>query len=241
MSTLELSRTPWIVGHRGAAGEVCENTLPSFKRAVEADVDMIELDVQMTKDGKLVCFHDWTLERLGGRTASIEQSDSDLVTRITIAPDGSRVPLLAQALDVIPDSIPINLEIKRRRAHSGKLARIVVEQLNDRAQVLVSSFDWECLEKVRTLEPELPLAPIEKHQPGELIEAGKKLGAFSLHCHRRLVTEHFIERASAEGFPRVLAYTVNEPREAEKLVREGVAGIFTDMPTEMVEHFKNRG
>lgn len=201
---------------------------------------MIELDVQMTKDGELVCFHDWTMDRLGGRTTTIEQSECDQVTRITIAPDGSRVPLLQEALEVIPESMTLNLEIKRRKAHAGKLARIVAEHLDGRGRVLVSSFDQGSLEKLHKLNPDLPLAPIEKHQPGELIEAGKDLDAFSLHCHRRLVTRHFIERAASEGFPRVLAYTVNQVREAEQLLREGISGFFTDFPTQMVEHFKKR-
>ena len=240
MSSLELPPTPWIVGHRGAAGETCENTLASFRRALDAGVDMIELDVQMTQDGELVCFHDWTLERLGGRADAVEESASDLVTRITIAPDGSRIPLLRDALQVIPKSVPLNVELKRRRAPPGKLVRRVLDQFDGRGQILLSSFDWKLLERLRKLAPDLALAPIERHQPGKLLEAGKALGAFSLHCHRRLVTRHFIERAAAEGFDRVLAYTVNEPRLAERLVQDGVSGLFTDLPSTLVEHFKGR-
>ncbi len=240
MSNLELPSAPWIVGHRGAAGEICENTLASFRRALEAGVDMIELDIQMTQDGELVCFHDWTLARLGGRADAVEESSSDLVTRITIAPDGSRIPLLRDALEVIPASVPLNVELKRRRAPPVKLVRRVLDQLDGRGQILVSSFDWKFLETLRKLAPDLPLAPIERHQPGKLLAAGKALGAFSLHCHRRLVTRHFIERAAAEGFDRVLAYTVNEPRQAEQLIEDGVSGFFTDMPTKLVEHFKDR-
>lgn len=240
MSNLELPSTPWIVGHRGAAGEFCENTLPSFKRALEADADMIELDVQLTLDGELVCFHDWTLERLGGREDSVEASLSELVTRITIAPDGSRIPLLKEALEVIPESLPLNVELKRRKAPPVKLLRTVLDQLDGRGQILISSFDWELLEKLRKLAPDLALAPIERHQPGKLLDAGKKFGAFSLHCHRRLVTRHFIERAAAEGFDRVLVYTVNEPSQADRMVEAGVSGIFTDLPSQLVEHFKSR-
>lgn len=238
VSNLELPSTPWIIGHRGAAGEICENTLASFRRALEAGADMIECDIQMTQDAELVCFHDRTLERLGGRADSIEESTSDLVTRTTIAPDGSRVPLLRDALEVIPESVPLNIELKRHRAPPVKLARRLLDQLDGRGQVLVSSFDWRLLERLRKLAPDLPLAPIERHQPGKLLEAGKALGAFSLHCHRRLVTRHFIERAAAEGLDRVLAYTVNEPRRAEQLIEDGVSGFFTDLPTKLVAHFK---
>ncbi|MCP4200860.1 MAG: glycerophosphodiester phosphodiesterase [bacterium] len=240
MSNLEFSRTPWIVGHRGAAGEACENTLASFRRGLEARADMIELDVQMTRDGELVCFHDWTLERLAGRAEAVEETAGEVVTEITIAPDGSKIPTLSEALAVIPEDVPLNVEVKRRRARRDRLARKVIQELDGRSPILVSSFDWELLRALRKLAAGLPLAPIERYQPGELLEAGGELGAFSLHCHRRLVTEHFIERASAAGFDRVLAYTVNEPHEAERLLKDGVSGFFTDLPARLVDHFRGR-
>lgn len=202
---------------------------------------MVELDVQMTRDGELVCFHDWNLERLGGRSETIEQSESSALTRITIAPDGSRIPLLEVALAALPEPAPINIEIKRRRAHRGKLARVLLEHLDGRSQVLVSSFDFELLGKLRELAPELPLAPIERHQPRKLLETGQAIDAFSLHCHSRLVTRHFIERAAGEGFDRVLAYTVNDEHLAKRLFEDGVSGVFTDQPSKLVEHFKGSG
>lgn len=238
VSNLELPRTPWIVGHRGAAGEVRENTLASFRRGLEAGADMIELDIQMTRDGELLCFHDWTLERLAGRAETVEKATSDVVTEITIAPDGSRIPALRDALTVIPEDVPLNVEVKRRGARRDRLARKVLSVLDGRSQVLISSFDGELLREFRKVSPDLPLAPIERYQPRELLEAGAALGAFSLHCHRRLVTKHFIERAADDGFHRILAYTVNEPHEAESLLKDGVSGFFTDLPTKLVNHFR---
>ncbi len=204
MPNLELPPTPWIVGHRGAAGEVCENTLPSFRRALEAGADMIELDVQMTQDGELVCFHDWTLERLASRAETIEKADCSVVTMITIAPDGSTIPTLGAVLAAIPEPTVLNIELKRQHAQPAKLVRKLLRVLGGRGQVLVSSFDWALLHEVRKNAPALPLAPIERYQPVELLDAGKALGAFSLHGHRRLITRHFIERAAAEGFERVI-------------------------------------
>lgn len=238
MSNLELPRPPWIVGHRGAAGEARENTLASFRRGLAAGADMIELDIQMTLDEVLICFHDWTLERLAGRAEAVEEEISDVVTEITIAPDGSRIPTLSEALALLPETFPVNIELKRRSAPGGTFARKLLGVLDGRGQVLVSSFDWELLHELRTVAPGLPLAPIERHQPKELLAAGKQLRAFSLHCHRRLVTRHFIERAAAEGFDRVLTYTVNELHDAETLIEAGVSGLFTDLPTKLVDHLR---
>ena len=98
--------------------------------------------------------------------------------------------LLRDVLTAIPEPMPLNVELKRRHAPSGIFARRVLAELDGRKQVLVSSFDRGLLEEIRKTAPDLPLAPIERHQPRELLEAGRALGAFSLHCHRRLVTGH---------------------------------------------------
>lgn len=201
---------------------------------------MVELDVQMTADGELVCFHDWTLERFGGRSSVVETSESSAVAGIKLGSDGSRIPHLEEALAAIPDSTPLNIEVKRRKAPIARLARRVLAQIDSRTQILVSSFDWKLLQKLRSLAPDLPLAPIERHQPRDLLEIGEQLGAFSLHCHRRLATRHLVERAAAKGFERVLVYTVNDERMADGLLEEGVAGLFTDVPTKLIEHLKGR-
>lgn len=238
VSNLELPRPPWIVGHRGAAGEALENTLPSFERALEAGADMIELDVQMTADGRLVCFHDWTLERLAGRSVVVEAAEAEIVTGIRLAPGGARVPFLREVLNALPESIALNIELKRKRASRTALASKVLEDIGDRGGVLISSFDWKLLAALRKLAPALPLAPLERRQPLELLEAGKALDAFSLHCHRSLVTRHFIERAAAEGFERVLAYTVNDEQLADQLLAAGLQGLFTDLPSKLVGHLE---
>lgn len=246
MSTLELSSPPWIVGHRGAAGEALENTLVAFRRGVEAGANMIELDVQLTADGVLVCFHDWNLLRLAGRTEIVEKESSDRLTEIALGPNGDRMPTLSDALGEIPETTALNVEIKRRLAPSADLVRSVSSALDGRSQVLVSSFDWDLLSLLRARAPELLMAPLSPSRErralaedpvGDLIAAGESLGAFSLHCSRSMVEPGLVERAAARGFDRLLSYTVNDPAEAEALFLAGFSGIFTDVPTAMVERF----
>ena len=239
MSITEVPAPPWIIGHRGAAGEACENTLSSLRRGVQAGADMVELDVQLAADKVPVCFHDWDLDRLAGRSEIVEKEPSALLTEVTLSSDGDRMPTLAAALEIVPEKALLNVELKRRAANPKGLATAVLEVLDNRSRVLVSSFDWELLEVVRQLAPDLPLAPIARYRPGDLISVGRKLQAFSLHCHHRLVTQHFVERAAADGFERIFAYTVNETDQARRLLAEGISGFFTDLPTIMVKHFRN--
>lgn len=249
MSNLELPPPPWIVGHRGAAGEALENTLTAFRRGREAGVDMIELDVQLASDGVAVCFHDRSLERLAGRPEQVEASPSALLADVELGGAGESIPTLAAALDEIVEPLPINVELKRHDADRDELARSVLAALDGRSQVLISSFDWRLLESVRALAPEVPIAPLSAPREvrvlladpaGDLIAAGERLGAFSLHCSRSMVEAALVKLADSRGFERLIAYTVNDLDEAGRFFGFGVAGIFTDQPTAMVRRFRGR-
>lgn len=247
MPRIELPPPPWIIGHRGAAGEACENTLAAFRRGQDSGVDMIEFDVQLASDGVPVCFHDWELDRLAGRDEVVEDERSDVLTGIELGDANTTMPTLATALTEIPEPMPLNVELKRRRASGGSLARAVLDALDGRTQVLISSFDWALLEIVRELAPKLPLAPLSAPSEiraladdpaGDLIATGETLGAFSLHCSRSMIEQSLVTRAAERGFEHLVGYTVNDVAEAERFFAYGVAGIFTDFPTAMVSRFR---
>lgn len=215
---------PWIVGHRGVAAEALENTLESLELAVAQGADMIELDVQLTADGHLAAFHDWDLERLAGAGEVVEESSLELL--IERFP---RLATLPRILDALPAAMPLNVEIKRRRADARALVRALASALGGRERILLSSFDWPVLEAVRRGLPDRPLAPIGDGSAGELLEAAERLDAWSVHCHHRLAEVELIAAAADRGRP-VLAYTVNEAATARELVARGVRGLFTDAP-----------
>ena len=153
------------MGHRGAAGEVLENTLESVSRAVEAGVDMVEVDLRQTADGNLVVFHDANLDRLTGRDLEIETVRWAEISGLEIvAPEraAGRIPLLCDLLDAAPRELPLDLEVKIDRASREGLAKRLLAELRGRERVLVSSFDWTFLALLRRLAPTLPLAPISR-------------------------------------------------------------------------------
>lgn len=213
---------PWIVGHRGAAADAIENTLESLALAVAQGADMVELDVQLTADGQLVAFHDTTLERLAGSPEIVEAS-----TREQLQEQFDPLASLPEVLDALPSETPLNVELKCREADPERFVARLALDLDRRDRVLVSSFNWELLALVGCLLPEQPLAPIGKLSAAELLLAADELGAWSVHCHRRLAPEVLASESS--GRP-VLAYTVNDAAEAQRLLELGVAGLFTDAP-----------
>lgn len=230
---LGLPAPPWIVGHRGAAGEALENTLASFTLAVAERADMIELDLQRTADGRLVAFHDWDLSRLGGAAITIEEASWGRLREVELRPfpgePAARMPELREVLATLPTTLPVNLELKRRLAGREALAAAVVDEIGERPNVLLSSFDWELLAELRRRAPQAALAPIADSAPLGALAAAKALGAAALHVARRLVRPALV-RAAGEARLPILAYTVNRVGPAQKLLRGGVSGVFTDFP-----------
>lgn len=89
-----------IIGHRGAAGLALENTIESFKKAFEAGVDIVELDVHATKDGRFVVSHDPNLRRVSGSWATIGSLTYEELRQIKLH-NGEAVPLLSVVLDLV--------------------------------------------------------------------------------------------------------------------------------------------
>ncbi|MDH3743835.1 MAG: glycerophosphodiester phosphodiesterase [Acidobacteriota bacterium] len=232
MARLDLPSPPWIVGHRGAAGEELENTLESVLLAVDQGADMVEIDVQFTADHGLAVFHDWTLDRLTGRSETVEKTRLGKLCQIPLkAPGGNRrqIPDLNDLLAKTPETVTLNLELKRRDADRRLFASSLLNSIRGRRRFLVSSFDWELLAVLKSLDPGLALAPLAKKNRTALVRAGDRLGAVSLHAHRALATAYLMRQARRSGRP-VLAYTVNDVREARNLLDLGVSGFFTDSP-----------
>ena len=203
---------------------------------------MLEVDVQLAKDDELVVFHDRDLTRLGGGDRrAVEQLESRELAEVELAlvrTHGGetlrgRAPTVADLLAALPPAYPIDVEIKRFDANYSWLARGVAYALAKRPNVLVSSFDWQALAYVRTLLPDMQVAPIADRHVEPLLDAAQKLDAWSIHVHRRLASADLVAAARAAGRP-LLAYTVNDVDEARALFALGVSGVFTDDPQRLL-------
>ena len=245
-SSLGLGEPPWIVGHRGAAGEAPENSLDSLLMAVDQGVDMVEFDLQLTADGQLVACHDWTLERMGGVDLTVEESSFDAIERVEISGSFRRsgvervLATLEEILTLLPSGVPLNVELKRRRSDPETFATRLAEGLGDRDRVLISSFDWDLLEVLRSRHPEMLLAPLggRRTDPSDLLAAADRLDAWSVHCRHSLVDAGLVDGA---GHRPVLAYTVNDRDAARRLFDLGVRGVFSDFPGRLRREMGNGG
>src|SRR4029450_436821 len=145
-----------VIAHRGASGTCPENTLPAFRRAVELGVPMVELDVQLTRDGHPVVIHDSTLERTTSgygavrRRTLAEIAALDAGRWVAPALAGTRAPALGDVLATIP--IRINVELKAIGGDGLEHRALqAVEEAGALGRVVFSSFHPSTLERLRGL------------------------------------------------------------------------------------------
>jgi len=126
-------------------GKFPENSILAFKKAVEAGADGVELDVWLTKDGKVVVIHDETIDRTSDMSGRQKDMTLEELKKADIGM-GERIPTLEEVFEALPENALINVELKDRDAVE-EVAKIVKENNPDR--VLISSFDVEALKEYR--------------------------------------------------------------------------------------------
>ncbi|WP_159885931.1 glycerophosphodiester phosphodiesterase [Paenibacillus puerhi] len=232
-----------IIGHRGAAGEAPENTLASFRLALEQGADAIELDIHETADGELIVCHDHTVDRTTDGSGFIEQLTMEELRRLDAGSwfderfAGERLPLLADVLALTPPGIMINVEIKCGYSArlSGELQRLLKEY--DRlATVVVSSFGHKTLHRLKRDIPELRIGLlyvggfVHHARLAELSD----MEVYSLHPHYLSMDAEDVAQAVSAGL-QVYPYTVNDPVHLTRAVEAGFSGIITDYPARLRE------
>jgi glycerophosphoryl diester phosphodiesterase len=257
--TLLARRSPLVIGHRGACARAPENTLPSFKLALDAGADLVELDYQHSADGVPIVVHDETLDRTtdacrrwGGRRIAVRDKTVAEIQALDAGGwfadkfAGAKVPLLTEALDFICGSGGVTL-IERKAGDAATLAKILRERelVN---KVVVISFDWQFLRELHELEPFQvlgALGPPESLPDGRTPSRGRKgLSATWLDAlvktgarvvvWNRGVLGAAVKLAHLSGW-RVWVYTVDSPTEAHRLVGLGVDGIISNDPA-LIRH-----
>jgi len=234
---------PLAIGHRGCAGEVPENTLASFEKAISfAHVDAIELDVHSTKDGRVVVIHDDTLDRtttgLGpiGALTLARVRELDAGSWFGAAFRGERVPTLDEVLAAIP--LPVNVELKPVGPVAADLAEralAVVEACGALDRVVFSSFDRAAVEAVRAASRQAAIGV--RYRAGAIDDAlrlAERVGARALHLRKDAATARAIHAALDAGL-ETRVWTVNRRDEFDRLAADGASGIFTDYPERFLQ------
>ncbi len=226
-----------VIGHRGAGGLEPENTLRSFRRALELGVDCIETDVHRTRDDYLVLIHDDTVERTTNGTGRVNDLTLAQV-RALDAGQGERVPTLEQALELVGGRVPLHVELKDPSAVERTLDVLAAWQLED--AVYATSFDTAVLERVRALRPGLRLEHIFGDPPPDAVARAVGVGAQRASCHFTRLTQRFVADCHAAGI-QVIAWPPNTREEQLAALAYDVDLICSDRPDVLIATLAEQG
>ncbi|HEX5679440.1 MAG TPA: glycerophosphodiester phosphodiesterase family protein [Desulfobacterales bacterium] len=238
--SLDLTRftRPLLIGHRGYPAKFPENTLASFEGAMQAGCDMIELDVTLTKDRKVVVIHDDTLDRTttgkgpvrGHALAEIKALDAGSWFDARFASE--RVPELWEVTELTAGRCMLNIEIKESAfeatyptdAIEHQVVRLV-KTSGAMDRVIISSFDKRILQRIAAMDAPPAIAYISDHGADKrFLEMLFAMKAFSWHPLFKILTRDQVEMLHAAGL-KVFPWTINTRAEAEKVLALGVDGL----------------
>ncbi|MFI1098535.1 glycerophosphodiester phosphodiesterase [Streptomyces sp. NPDC020917] len=214
------------VGHRGVMGVEPENTLRSFRRAEQAGMDQIELDLHLSKDGALIVMHDADVDRTTDGSGMIRDLTLEEI-RALDAGRGERVPVFEEVLDAVDR--PLQAEIKDVAA-----ARVLAGVLRERGvqdRVSVLSFHDEALAEIHTLLPGVRTVLVASDLGPHIVPRAQAVGARLVSLDLTQLNLDTVRRCHAAGID-VMAWSVNSARDWALVRALGLDGAATDLPEE---------
>ena len=219
MKLLELFSKKVLVGHRGHPAKELETTLESIESAIKHGADIVEVDIQKTKDGVLVLSHDESLEKTYGVSKNIRESLWEDLKGVH--KDGYRLARLDDALDLVKGRVGMFLEIKHPEDTRDVLKLLEEKKASDWTALI--SFYPEALEIAKG---KVATGLVYAKPPGMIPEA-KKLGCSLVLPKYSLATQKAVDFAHKLKL-KVVAWTVNDVNKAKELFERGVDAIATD-------------
>jgi glycerophosphoryl diester phosphodiesterase len=216
-------RRPSVIAHRGASGYEYENSRAAFRRAVMLDADGIELDVHATRDGGIVVHHDPEIPG-AGPIAGLSLAQA----RQLRIPNGEQLPLLSEVLDLVGQR-DVWVEVKTLPPmHDQKLLEIL-----DRGpapeRYAVHSFDHRIVHRLGETRPSLKRGILLSAYLRDSVAVMQSVGATALWQDWKQVDQELVDRVHESG-GMVIAWTVNELGDLDRMVRLGVDGLCGNYP-----------
>jgi glycerophosphoryl diester phosphodiesterase len=235
-----------IIAHRGASFDAPENTVLALKLGYQQGADAGECDIHLTKDGKIVILHDYDTGRTGGEKHLVKETGLATLRQIDVAQwdkwkdkgFSEKVPLLEEALAVIPDGKRLFIEIKCGPEVLPELERVLKAAGKKPAQTPIIGFNYETVRQTKARMPQLEVcwlvssdSKTKEFPPIEEIVAkakAAKLDGLDLNSGFP-INKQFVETVKKAGL-KLYAWTVDDPAVAKAEVQAGVDGITTNRP-----------
>ncbi len=214
------------VGHRGAAGHAPENTIAAIRKGISLGVDFVELDVQRTRDGRLVVMHDKLVDRTTDGSGLVSEMTWDEL-QLLDAGNGERVPSLEDALAAANGRAGVMLEAKAPGI--GPAIHKTVRESAFLGPVIYASFLHADILEIRKIDPLARTMALMECVPVSGAALARDANATFVGLSIDFATAEFIAALHEDGL-EVLLYTVNDPRLIHGAIELGADGVISDYP-----------
>lgn len=245
-----MTKNPWLreyrplsVAHRGHSFAYPENTMEAFRKAIDLGVEMIECDVNITRDGRLVMIHDWSLDRTTTGTGRVSGATWDEIQQLDAGgkfkPEfaGVRVPSAEETLLLYKETGTLScFEVKGadavewNRIALGLTDLFIKHDMLDKA--FLSSYHHECLHQAMAKCPELLIAPerLPDDAPPDPADAVHQAGLFNAPVlqHQYTVLDAGVVRALHDNEIAVWSWTTNDESSMDMSIGLGVDALMSD-------------
>lgn len=232
-----------ILAHRGASGYYPENTMTAFRKAIEMGADGFELDVHLTKDGKMVVIHDEKVDRTSYHRGYVKdytlaQLKDMNFNRKRNYRGKEHISTLEEVLDLLkPTDLTLNIELKTNvfeypGIEEKVLAAVKERKMEDR--IIYSSFNHDTIARVRKLDPQARVGFLfDENWPGS-VEDFKRIGGEALHPDKSFVKQPEFMKAVEEVGADINTWTVNKEKTMEEFMKMNLHCIITNYPDKAV-------
>jgi glycerophosphoryl diester phosphodiesterase len=246
---------PFVIAHRGISAKAPENTLAAFALATTAPgIDMVELDVRLTKDEEVIVLHDRTLQRtstgngIARKYTLNELRRNDAGSWFDPSFRAQRIPTLTEVLQLVGSTRWVDIEIKSDPFHPDHKGLVeervinVVDQCKMKDRVFYTSFDHHLIGNLKRILPDAVTGVLYNlfrdfgRSPSKL---ARRANASIFICAKGELQRSMIEDARLHGIA-VYVYTLNSIKDAQKMIQLGVDGIISDNADDIVSLVKRR-
>lgn len=236
--TIYFGRDIQIAAHRSNTVSTPENSLSAIRTALTKEINFIEVDVQLTKDKRVVLYHDISLRRLAGLSESVSQLSYEDLSKVDIGAsysneyEGEKIPTLDNVLKEVKGKMNLIVELKSYGAKEELVEKTVdiIEKNNMVENVYIQSFDNRLLKMVRKRNKNIKIGQIMYIAVGDL----SYLDVDFYTIEQNMLSNKIIRHARNNN-REIWVYTVNSKEDIKEALKYDIDGVITDYPLTVKE------
>jgi glycerophosphoryl diester phosphodiesterase len=250
------NRNPIVVAHRGASGYAPENTMAAIKKAITMGVDMIEIDVQLSKDNEVVLMHDLTVDRTTNGKGKVRDLYLEEIKKLDAGKWfsseflGEKVPTLEEVIQAINGQCKLLIEVKRVKSKKLEIENKIVQLINKYNAYnwcIVQSFETQVIKNIQELDKSIECHKLVTMNISVLplhIDSRIKTGTIykyktvqSINPYFKMLNKRKVNKIHSRG-QKIITWTVNEQEDMKRMIEMGVDGIITNYPDRLIQLLK---